>query len=128
VRWLIRIGLSLGANAVALAIAAIVLKQFEITGAGFVVSVVIFSIASLILRPLVVWGVMKLVRPLLGVVGLISTWVILLVTDIVSDGIQIEGIGTWIAATVIVWLGSVAYELLGGRLLRKVTPGPARPR
>jgi uncharacterized membrane protein YvlD (DUF360 family) len=126
VRWLIRIGLSLGANAVALAIAAIVLKQFEITGASFVVSVVIFSIASLILRPLVVWGVMKLVRPLLGVVGLISTWVILLVTDIVSDGIQIEGIGTWIAATVIVWLGSVAYELLGGRLLGRLSPG--RPR
>lgn len=125
-RWLIRIGLSLGANAVALAIAAIVLKQFEITGASFVVSVVIFSIASLILRPLVVWGVMKLVRPLLGVVGLISTWVILLVTDIVSDGIQIEGIGTWIAATVIVWLGSVAYELLGGRLLGRLSPG--RPR
>ena len=43
----------------------------------------------------------------LGGVALIATFVALLVTDLVSDGLDIEGVGTWIAATVIVWLASL---------------------
>ena len=43
----------------------------------------------------------------LGGVALISTFVALLVTDLVSDGLSISGIGTWIGATVVVWLASL---------------------
>jgi uncharacterized membrane protein YvlD (DUF360 family) len=38
---------------------------------------------------------------------LISTFVALLITDLLSDGLEISGAGTWIAATVIVWLASL---------------------
>jgi uncharacterized membrane protein YvlD (DUF360 family) len=37
-------------------------------------------------------------------VALIATLVSLIVTDLVSDGFSISGVGNWIAATVIVWV------------------------
>jgi putative membrane protein len=43
----------------------------------------------------------------LGGVALIATLVSLVVTVLLTDGLSISGIGTWFAATVIVWLGSV---------------------
>jgi uncharacterized membrane protein YvlD (DUF360 family) len=46
-------------------------------------------------------------------VALIATLVALIVTDLISDGLNISGVGTWIAATVIVWLAS----LLAGFIL-----------
>ena len=42
-----------------------------------------------------------------GGVALISTFVALVITDLFTDGLDISGIGTWIAATVIVWLASL---------------------
>jgi hypothetical protein len=49
----------------------------------------------------------RLLASALGDVSLIATLVALLVTDVISEGLSISGIGTWIAATVIVWLGSL---------------------
>jgi uncharacterized membrane protein YvlD (DUF360 family) len=45
-------------------------------------------------------------------VALIATLVSLIVTDLVSDGLSISGVGTWIAATVIVWLGSLVAAFI----------------
>jgi hypothetical protein len=42
-----------------------------------------------------------------GGVALISTFAALVVTDLLSDGLDISGVGTWIAATVIVWLAAL---------------------
>ncbi len=118
-RWLISIGLSLATNAIALLIAAAVLDDFTINATTFVIAVAIFSVLSLLLRPILIWLVAKWVRPLLGVIGLVTTFLILLITDLVSDGIQIEGTTTWLLATVIVWLGTVVFELLDGPLRRR---------
>ena len=43
----------------------------------------------------------------IGGVALISTFVALLITDILTDGVSISGVGTWIGATVVVWVGSL---------------------
>jgi uncharacterized membrane protein YvlD (DUF360 family) len=42
-----------------------------------------------------------------GGVALVATLVALIVTDLVSDGFSISGLGDWIAATFIVWLVSL---------------------
>ena len=42
-----------------------------------------------------------------GGVALIATFVALVVTDILSDGFTINGVGTWIAATVVVWVAAL---------------------
>ncbi len=50
-------------------------------------------------------------------------FVTLLVTDLVSDGLDVEGIGTWIVASVIVWLGGLAFEFAFGDLIAKRIAG-----
>ncbi len=42
-----------------------------------------------------------------GASGLIATFISLLITDLVSDGLSIEGASTWLWATLIVWLGTM---------------------
>lgn len=127
VRWILRILLALAANAIALLLASFLLDGVVIDTAGFVFAVIIFSILSLILRPILVWFVAKYARPVLGVVALIATFVILLITDVLSDGIQIEGVGTWILATLIVWFATLIYELFDERILRGLGHGRPRP-
>ena len=126
-RLLVRIVLAVAANALALLIAAALLEDFRIDAAGFIGALIVFSLASLIVRPVVAWMVIRWVRPLIGVVALITTFVVLLVTDLLSDGVQIDGALTWLLATVIVWLATVAYSIFDRRLqrgvMRRLRPG-----
>lgn len=110
----LRIGLAFLANAIALFLAALLLDDFEINALSFVVAVVLFTVASLLLRPIVGWVVLRHARPLIGIIGLVVTFVVLLVTDLLSDGIEVSGAGTWILATVIIWLATVVLELAPG--------------
>jgi len=45
-------------------------------------------------------------------VALVTTFVGLLVTDTLSDGLNISGISTWIIASLIVWLCSLVAGLI----------------
>ena len=74
---------------------------------GFVVAVAVFTIAFALLQPFL-FSVLRLSPgPVLGGVALIATLASLIITELLTDGLSIRGVGTWIAATVIVWLGSV---------------------
>ena len=119
-RLLVRMALAVVANGVALLIAAVLLDGFTIDKTSFVFAVIVFSVASLVLRPVVGWAILRGLRPLAGVVALPTTFLILLVTDLLSDGIDIEGLGTWLSAVVIVWLGTVVYAFLALRLQRRL--------
>jgi uncharacterized membrane protein YvlD (DUF360 family) len=127
VRFLIRVLFALAANAIALLLAAALLDGVTIDGTSFVFAVVIFSLASLLLRPLLAMIIIRSVRPLAGVVALITTFLILLLTDVLSDGLNIDGTVDWILATLIVWLATVLYEIFDLRIQRLVLgkPGPA---
>lgn len=59
-------------------------------------------------------------EPLLGGVGLISTFIALLVATLLSGGLRIHGVSTWIAATLIVWLVTALATLVVPRLLAKI--------
>ena len=74
---------------------------------GFVVSVLIFTIVFALLQPFLISVLRRSPAPVLGGVALIATLVSLIVTTLLTDGLSIRGVGTWIAATVIVWLASV---------------------
>ncbi|GAA4920218.1 superfamily IV 4 TMS phage holin [Stackebrandtia albiflava] len=116
-KWLIRTALALVANAVALAIAALVLPRFEIGSFWlFVLAVVVFTVATMAVKALL--G--RFNRLGTWAAGLVTTWLALLVTDILSRGIQIEGFFTWVFATVIVWLGTLAYDLIDDRAFAEV--------
>ena len=51
--------------------------------------------------------------------SLVTTFLALLVTDLLSDGLDIEGALTWVLATVIVWLGTLLAGVILVRLFVK---------
>jgi hypothetical protein len=101
--------IALVGNAVGLIVASLVLDDFAIDVMGFVVSLIIFTVAVALLTPFLTSTLQRnrSSSSALGGVALISTFGALLITDVFSDGLDINGIGTWIAATVIVWLGAL---------------------
>ena len=109
IRMLVRLLISLVGNAVGLIVASLVLSGFDIDVTSFIVAVVIFTVALALMTPFLA-STMRRNRSsasALGGVSLIATFVALLITDLLSDGLSISGIGTWIAATAIVWLASL---------------------
>ena len=87
----------------------------------FVVAVVIFTVIEVILDPLITKVAVEKAPALRGGVALITTLVGLIVTTWISSGLQINGLSTWLAATVIVWIAAViAYLILPIFMVKKV--------
>jgi uncharacterized membrane protein YvlD (DUF360 family) len=107
IRLLVRIAVALVANAVGLLVAAAVLDGVRVEVTGFVLAVVIFTVVFALLQPFLLVQLRGRGSAALGGVALIATLVSLIVTDLLSDGFTIDGIATWIAATVIVWFASL---------------------
>jgi len=67
-------------------------------------------------------------KGLMGGIALVVTFVGLLVTEIIADGFDINGVSTWIAATVIVWLAAMLAGLIIPVILVKRGVESARAR
>jgi putative membrane protein len=107
IRLFIRLVIAVVANAVGLLVAAAVLEGMHVNAGSFFVAVLIFTIVFALMQPFLVSQFRRGNSAALGGVALIATLVALIVTDLLSDGFSIDGVGTWIAATVIVWLGAL---------------------
>lgn len=103
IRLLIRIGLSLLGNAIGLWVASLILPDMSISGTAFLIAVVIFTVLTAILQPMITKAAMQNAPALQGSSALVTTFLALLITELVSDGLSISGVTTWIFATVIVW-------------------------
>jgi len=121
IRLLISAGIRLLANGIGLLVAAWVLDGMTIDAASFVIALLIFTVAEVVLEPLLRQVAMKSAQALMGSIALIITYVGLLVTDLFSDGLQITGLSTWVLATIIVWLAALLAELLLPLILVKRT-------
>lgn len=119
IRLLTRLALAVAGNAIGLWLAALLLDDMEIDGAAFVVAVLIFSVLFVVLEPLIQKQALKNMEALQGSSALITTFVALVVTNLISDGLTISGAGTWILATVIVWLGTIIAGVLLARFVLK---------
>jgi uncharacterized membrane protein YvlD (DUF360 family) len=109
VRLLVRTAIVLIGNAVGLIVASLVFSGFDIDVTSFIVALIIFTVSFAVLTPFIVSVLRRndSSAAALGGVALISTFVALVVTDLLSDGLSISGIGTWIGATFVVWLVSL---------------------
>jgi hypothetical protein len=105
------IAISAAANTASLALAAWIFDRFDIRLGWFVVSVVLFTVLTVVLRGVVVSTVNRFARGYTIAGGLVLTLLVLAVVDLVvpSDGFEIEGWGTWIGVTLIVWAAGVAF-------------------
>jgi len=112
IRFLVRTLIALVANAIGLIVAAVVLDDVRLNVASFVVAVVIFTAVFVLLQPFLAVQLRRMGPGMLGAVSLIATLVSLIVTDLLSDGLSISGVLTWILAALIVWLAALAAALL----------------
>ena len=109
------------ANAIGLLVAKWLLPGFVITPAGFLWVIVIFTAARFILAPLIFKLSFKYVRAITGGIALVTTFVGLLVTTWLTDGLQITGFSTWVIATLVVWFfGVIAVLVLPLVIFKKV--------
>jgi hypothetical protein len=105
------VAISAAANAASLALAAWIFDGFNIQFGWFLVAVVLFTALTVVLRGVVINMVNRFVRGYTIAGGLVLTWLGLMLTDLVvpASGFSIEGVGTWIAVTLIVWAAGIAY-------------------
>ena len=107
IRLIVRTLVALVANAVGLIVAAAVLDGMHMNVSGFLLAVIIFTVVFALMQPFLASQFRRSRSAALGGVALIATFIALVVTDIFSDGFTINGVGTWIAATVIVWVSAL---------------------
>lgn len=104
IRFLLRIAIFLGSSAIGLLVAAWLVPGVSVSAWGFVTAVVIFAVAQAILSPFFLKMASRYASAFLGGIGLVSTLVALILASVLTHGLSIRGIGSWIAATVVVWL------------------------
>ncbi len=68
------------------------------------VSVLLFTAVEVLLGPFVLKMAVQYAPALRGGIALVTTFLGLLVTTWLTDGLRIEGITTWVLAPLIVWL------------------------
>ena len=127
--WLIRLVLALAAHGVLLMIAALLLDKFNLTFVGWIIGTVLFTVFTMLLRGVMTALARKYVSAATFLGGVALVWVGLLLTELVTSSAQfsIEGVGTWIYATLIVWLGTVIYGLVDDRLIAAVSNRGSNP-
>lgn len=103
-RILLRAVVLLGSWAIGLLVAAWIVPGVSVSASGFVVAVVVFSVAQAVLSPLILKLPHEYASMSLGGTGLAFTFVALMVASVFTHGLIISGIGSWLAATVVVWL------------------------
>jgi hypothetical protein len=104
VRLLIRIAIFLVAAALGLIVAAWLLPGFGLTAEGFLITIVVFAVVQGVLSPFIAKVAATHARAFLGGVGIVSTYVALLIASLFAGGLVISGWQTWILATMVVWL------------------------
>lgn len=88
---------------------------------GFLTVVVIFSVAQALLAPFFLKMASRYASAFLGGIGLVSTLAALILASVFTHSLVIRGIGSWIAATVVVWLVTALATLVLPALVLKKT-------
>jgi Mycobacterial 4 TMS phage holin, superfamily IV len=125
IRFLLRTAVFLGSSAIGLLVAAWLIPGVSVSVAGFITAVVIFSVAQAILSPFFLKMASRYASAFLGGIGLVSTLAALILASVFTHGISIRGVGSWIAATVVVWVVTALATLLLPVLVIKKKAGSA---
>jgi uncharacterized membrane protein YvlD (DUF360 family) len=112
IRLLVSFVIQLAANALGLLVADQVLEDVNVSGAAFLVAVVIFTVVYAIAQPFLTQLALSKATALRGATALVATLIGLIVTSLVSDGLSISGGPTWLEATIIVWIVSLIGTLI----------------
>jgi uncharacterized membrane protein YvlD (DUF360 family) len=114
---LIRIGLTLLGNALGLWLVSLLVDGVALSGSALVLAVLIFSVLVLVIQPIVGRLAEKYADSVRGLSSLVTTFIALVLTSLLSDGFDVDGVGTWIVATLLVWVITLAAGVLLPRFL-----------
>jgi MFS family permease len=118
-RFLARTAIFLGSSAIGLLVASWVVSGVTVRPVGFITAVVIFTVAQAILSPFFLKMANRYASAFLGGIGLVSTLVALILASVLTHGLSIRGLSSWVAATVVVWLVTALATLLLPMLILK---------
>lgn len=111
-RFLAQTILTIIGNAIGLIVARLVLSDFSLSTSGFIVSVLFFTAAQILLSPFIFKVAVKYVPALRGGIALVSTFVVLVLTGIFTSGLSVNSVSAWIAAPFIIWVCTVIAGVL----------------
>ncbi|SLN34766.1 hypothetical protein PSA7680_01635 [Pseudoruegeria aquimaris] len=109
------------ANAVGLLLAWLLLPNFSIDFISFVIVVLLFTAITVVAGPLLTKMSLKNLPALQGGVALVTVFVGLVITNLILPGLTIGGISNLLAATLLVWLGSLIAAIVLPMYLFKET-------
>jgi hypothetical protein len=101
---LLRAAVLLASWAIGLLIAARIVPGVSFSVSGFIVAVAVFAVTQAILSLSILKLPHQYASLLLGGTGLALTIVALILASILTHGLTIEGMESWLATTVVVWL------------------------
>jgi len=121
IRFLIRLVIWFLAAFIGIIAADVILSGFSVSGwTSYVVVAAIYAIIQSLIAPMMNQYTERNAKMFMGGVGIFSTLIALIVTNLISGALTISGIGTWIAAAIIVWLfGALAAWLLPFFIVKK---------
>lgn len=119
-RLVIQTVLTVLANAIGLLVATYLLDDFTINASSFILAVLVFSAATIILGPFIVSVAQRNASFLMGGIALVTTFVGLLITNTLTDGLTINGLSTWLIATFVIWIASVLAQVILPFILARV--------
>lgn len=129
IRLAIRTLIFLGSAAVGLLAASLILDGVTIRVTGFVAAVVVYAVIQSVISPFLTKLAATSATAFLGGTGLLASLIALIAASWIGDSLTITGgIGTWIAATVIVWVVTAVATLLLPLVLVKSGVEAARAR
>lgn len=110
-----QLALSWAANAIVLFIVAIILSDVKVDGAwDLLKAAALFGILNTLVKPIIKLLTLPFAILTLGIAWFFVAALMLLVTDWLIDGFEIEGFGTLILATILVWIVNLALDYLPG--------------
>jgi hypothetical protein len=114
---LLRAVVLLASWAIGLLIAASVVPGVSLSVPGFIVAVVVFAVTQATLSLSILKLPHQYASLLLGSTGLALTIVALVLASILTHDLTIDGMASWLATTVVVWLVTTIWAITLPELL-----------
>jgi len=119
IRLLLSAAISIVSAALALLVASALIPGVDVSASGFVIAVLVFTVAQAILAPFVFNLARTYASAVLGGIGLVSTFLGLFVATLFPDGVKISGVTAWVLSALVVWLITALGTWILGALIIK---------
>jgi hypothetical protein len=116
-RILLRALVLLASWAIGLLVAAWIVPRVSLSVPGYIVAVLAFAVTQVILSLSILKLPYRYASLLLGGTGFALTIVALILASVLTHGVTIEGMASWLATTVVVWLVTTIGAIMLPELL-----------